>query len=279
MSIHQAIKSSSAKRQHSMRYSIVYLLLSASLAATAQTSELLVLDSLVNQAETAVLAEPAQVLTMEAAIRLALERNPTLAAARREIEAADAQILQGSLRPNPEFVYLAEDTRSVTRTSTAQLDVPIEMGGKRGARVDAATRNKNSAVSELMARQLQIRASTMAAFFEVVAAQEKTALARDTLVLAMRASDIAGKRVTSGKISPVEEVKARVAEAGVRLSLTQAESELRNARRRLSNFWGNTSPRFTEVVGEIDRMPIYLHALWCKAGWLSHPCLSVRSRK
>jgi len=154
MSIHQAIKISSAKRQHSMRYSILYLLLSASLAATAQTSEPLVLDSLVNQAETAALAEPAQALTMEAAIRLALERNPTLAAARREIEAVDAQILQGSLRPNPEFVYLAEDTRSVTRTSTAQLDVPIEMGGKRGARVDAATRNKNSAVSELMARQL-----------------------------------------------------------------------------------------------------------------------------
>ena len=255
MSIHLALKSRSAKRQYSMRYSIVYLLLSASLAATAQTSEPLVLDSLVNQADTAALAEPAQVLTMEAAIRLALERNPTLRVARREIEAADAQILQGSLRPNPEFVYLAEDTRSVTRTSTAQLDVPIEMGGKRRARVDAATRNKNAAVSELTARQLQIRSSTMAAFFDVVAAQELTALTRDTLVLATRASDIAGKRVTAGKISPVEEIKARVAEAGVRLSLTQAESELRNARRRLSNFWGNPSPRFTEVVSQSDRMP------------------------
>jgi cobalt-zinc-cadmium efflux system outer membrane protein len=255
MSIHLAVKSRSAKRQYSMRYSIVYLLLSASLAATAQTSEPLVLDSLVNQADTAALAEPAQVLTMEAAIRLALERNPTLTVSRREIEAADAQILQGSLRPNPEFVYLAEDTRSVTRTSTAQLDVPIEMGAKRRARVDAATRNKNAAVSELTARQLQIRSSTMAAFFDVVAAQELTALTRDTLVLATRASDIAGKRVTAGKISPVEEIKARVAEAGVRLSLTQAESELRNARRRLSNFWGNPSPRFTEVVSQSDRMP------------------------
>lgn len=255
MSIHQVIKSSSPTRQPRMRYSVLYLLLSASLAAAAQTSEPLVLDTLVNQSEAAASAEPAQVLTLEAAIRLALERNPTLAATRREIEAADAQILQGSLRPNPEFVYLAEDTRSVSRTSTAQLDVPIEMGGKRGARVDAATRNKNAAVSELTARQLQIRASTMAAFFEVVAAQEQTSLARDTLVLAMRASDIAGKRVTAGKISPVEEIKARVAEAGVRLSLTQAESELRNARRRLTSFWGNPSPRFTEVVSEIDRMP------------------------
>jgi cobalt-zinc-cadmium efflux system outer membrane protein len=255
MSIHQVIKSSLPTRQHRMRFSVLYLLLSASLSAMAQTSEPLVLDSLVTQAEIAAVTEPAQALTIEAAIRLALERNPNLAAARREIEAADAQILQGSLRPNPEFVYLAEDTRSVSRTSTAQLDVPIEMGGKRGARVDAATRNKNAALSELTARQLQIRASTMGAFFEVVAAQEQTVLARDTLVLAMRASDIAGKRVTAGKISPVEEVKARVAEAGVRLSLTQAESELRNARRRLSSLWGNPSPRFTEVVGELDRMP------------------------
>jgi len=255
MSIHQVIKSSLPTRQHRMRFSVLYLLLSASLSAMAQTSEPLVLDSLVNQAEIAAVTEPAQALTIEAAIRLALERNPNLAAARREIEAADAQILQGSLRPNPEFVYLAEDTRSVSRTSTAQLDVPIEMGGKRGARVDAATRNKNAALSELTARQLQIRASTMGAFFEVVAAQEQTVLARDTLVLAMRASDIAGKRVTAGKISPVEEVKARVAEAGVRLSLTQAESELRNARRRLSSLWGNPAPRFTEVVGELDRMP------------------------
>ena len=255
MSMHQASKNCSPTGQHCMRYSIVYIFLSASLAATAQTSEPLVIDSLVNQAAVSTLAEPAQALTLEAAIRLAVERNPNLAAARREIEAADAQILQGSLRPNPDFVYLAEDTRSVSRTSTAQLNVPIEMGGKRGARVDAATRNKRSAVSELMARQLQIRASTMAAFFDVVAAQEQTALARDTLVLAMRASDIAGKRVTAGKISPVEEIKARVAEAGVRLSLTQAESELRNTRRRLSSFWGNPLPRFTEVVGEVDRMP------------------------
>ena len=186
MSIHYMIKRSSPTRQHRMRYSVLYLLLSAALTATAQTSEPLVLDSLVNQAETAALAEPAQALTMDAAIRLALERNPNLAAARREIEAADAQILQGSLRPNPEFVYLAEDTRSVSRTSTAQLDVPIEMGGKRGARVDAATRNKSAALSELTARQLQIRASTMAAFFEVVAAQESGAKDRASLMRSVR---------------------------------------------------------------------------------------------
>jgi hypothetical protein len=93
MSIHQASKNCSPTGQHCMRYSIVYIFLSASLAATAQTSEPLVIDSLVNQAAVSTLAEPTQALTLEAAIRLAVERNPNLAAARREIEAADAQIL------------------------------------------------------------------------------------------------------------------------------------------------------------------------------------------
>ena len=255
MFIHHMSKSNQSSRYCRLGCVFFCLLVSVSSAVVAQTSQSRLLDSLDNLGESASLAEPAQALTLEAAISLALERNPTLAAARREIEAADAQILQGSLRPNPEFVYLAEDTRSISKTTTAQLDVPVETGGKRGARVDAAVRNKNVAVSELTARQLKIRASTIAAFFDVLAAQELTALARETLTLAMRASDIAGKRVSAGKISPVEEIKARVAEAGVRLSLTQAESELRNARRRLSAQWGNPSPRFNEVVGEVDRIP------------------------
>ena len=66
--------------------------------------------------------------------------------------------------------------------------------------------------------------------------------------------DIATKRVTAGKVSPVEETRARVAEAGVRVSLLQAESQLRNARHRLSGLWGNPEPRFTEVSGELDRL-------------------------
>lgn len=202
-----------------------------------------------------VLAEPEAPLTLEAAIRFALESNPNIAAARREIEATDAQILQSSLRPNPELVYVTEDTRNVSKASTAQIDIPLETGGKRKARIAAAERGKNVAVSELSGRLLKLRASVMAAFFDVLAAQERIALARESLQLAQRATDIAGKRVTAGKVSPVEETKARVAEGGVRISLRQAESELRNARRYLSSLWGNTQPRFTLAQGAIDQLP------------------------
>lgn len=199
--------------------------------------------------------EPAGPLTMEMAIRLALESNPTIAAARREIEAAEAQVLQGSLRPNPGFSYTTENAGRVSRSSGAQVDVPIERGDKRAARVDAAERGRDVAVSDLGGRQLRVRAAVMAAFFDVLAAQELLVLAQDSANLARRATDIASKRVAAGKVSPVEETKARVAEAGVRVALTQTQSDLRNARRRLASLWGNPSPRFSEAKGEVDRLP------------------------
>jgi cobalt-zinc-cadmium efflux system outer membrane protein len=193
---------------------------------------------------------------MEAAIRLALEVNPTIATARREIEATEAQVLQGSLRPNPGFSYTVENTGRVSRSSAAQVELPIERGDKRAARVEAAQRGRDVALSDLGGRQLKVRAEVMAAFFDVLAAQELLALAKDSVSLSRRATDIAAKRVAAGKVSPVEETKARVAEASVRVALTQAQSELRNARRRLTRLWGNAAPRFSEAQGEVDLLPL-----------------------
>lgn len=200
-------------------------------------------------------AEPATPLTLAQAISLALEGNPTLAAARREIEATEAQVLQGSLRPNPEFSIQTEDASRPSRTSAVELGLPFETANKRELRVRSADLGRQVAVTELVGRELRVRTAVVAAFFDVLAAQELAALALDSVRLAQRATDIAAKRVAAGKISPVEETRARVAEAGVRVALTQAESELRNARRRLSSLWGNPAPQFFAAQGEVDRLP------------------------
>lgn len=201
------------------------------------------------------LIEPAAPLTLPQAISLALEGNPTLAAARREIEATEAQVLQGSLRPNPELSIQTEDASRPSRTSAVELGLPFETANKRELRVRSADLGRQVAVTELAGRELRVRTAVVAAFFDVLAAQELAALAVDSVRLAQRATDIAAKRVAAGKISPVEETRARVAEAGVRVTLTQAESELRNARRRLSSLWGNPVPQFFAAQGEVDRLP------------------------
>lgn len=198
--------------------------------------------------------EPAAPITLAQALVLALEGNPSIAAARREVEASEAQVLQGSLRPNPELNVQTEDAGRLARTSALEFGLPFETAGKREARVRAADSGRQVAVTELATRELRIRTAVLSAFFDVLAAQEQSALALDSARLAQRASEIAARRVAAGKVSPVEETRARVAEAGVRVALSQAESELRNARRRLSSLWGNPSPNFSVAEGEVERL-------------------------
>ena len=171
--------------------------------------------------------EAATPLSLSKAIALALEANLDLTVAQREVEAVQGQVLQAQTRRNPELAYLLEDQRTPTRTQSAQINLPIELGGKRAARMAAAERGRDVAVEELNARRVEIRAAVVAAFFEALAAQERTTLAQDSVDLARKATDAVAKRVTAGKVSPVEETKARVAEAGVRVELAQAQGEQR----------------------------------------------------
>lgn len=200
-------------------------------------------------------AEPAAPLTLKAALELALGANPDLSAAGRELDAVEATITQARVRPNPQISTLIEDTQRSTRTTTLQLNQPIELGGKRAARIEAAERGRDAASADLDAKRAEIRAAVMTAFFDVLTAQERLRLVQSSVQLAQRATIAASRRVTAGKVSPVEETKARVAEAGVRVESFQATSELSTARKRLAATWGNLSPRFERAEGQVETLP------------------------
>ena len=199
--------------------------------------------------------EPAAPLTLKSALDLALGANAELSAAGRELEAVAATIILAQVRPNPEISASIEDTRRATRTTRLQLNQPIELGGKRAARIDAAERGRDAAAAELDAKRAEIRAAVMTAFFDVLVAQERLRLAQSSVELAQRATTATSRRVTAGKVSPVEETKARVAEAGVRVDLALASSELATARRRLVATWGNPMPRFERAEGQVETLP------------------------
>ena len=202
----------------------------------------------------AVVDEPS-VVTLRAAEDLALKSNADLAVALRELQATEGAVMQGAARPNPELAFLLEDTRRETRTTTVQMNQPIELGGKRVARIHAAERGRDIAAMALEVRRAEVRTAVTANFFAVLAAQERVRLAQDVSKLAKRATEVAAKRVASGKVAPLEETKARVAEANVRLNLSLAQSELRTARQQLASTWGNPSPRFERVDGRLELLP------------------------
>ena len=204
------------------------------------------------QSAAAAAAEP---LSLAKAIELALEGNPEVAAAKRQWEATEGQVLQGRSRPNPELAYSLEDTRSKTRTQSWQLNLPVELGGKRAARTKAAEKTREQAQAQLAELQATVRANVAAAYFDVLTAQERLVLARDSAALAKSSTDTVSKRVAAGKVSPVEESKARVAEAGVRVELAQAASELRNALSRLFALLGRIDAPYTVLEGKAENLP------------------------
>lgn len=195
-------------------------------------------------------------LSLAQAIKLAFQFNPELAAAEREIGVAEGGVLQAQARPNPELSWLQEGARQDGRTTTLQLSQPLELGGKRAARVNAAERDRAIAVADLAIRRAAIRAAVIAAYFEALTAQERLTLAQASQQVAQLGTSAASRRVQAGKISPVEETRAKVAEASVRIELGQAVSALALARRKLAGIWGATSLSAAHLIMPAETLSV-----------------------
>lgn len=198
-------------------------------------------------------------LSLAQALDLALAHNPGLRAARQALAASEGAVLQSQARPNPELAYSQEDTRSSTRSRTLQWNQTVEVGGKRAARMRVAERGRDVAQADLAAAEAALRADVRAAFFGLLAAQQRVSLAGQTLEIARNAREAAAQRVAAGKIAPLEETKARVAESGAQLELAQAQSGQRVARAQMKALWGEAVRPFGEAMGEgsggVDALP------------------------
>ncbi len=183
-------------------------------------------------------ARAGEALTRDAAVRLALQANPALRAAAHEVAAQDGAIMQAQALPNPELEIVREGQEQTNRTTTAQLGIPLELGGKRAARTDAARREQEIAVAALDALRVQVRADAIAAYYEAVAASEQHRLAQELAALAQRAASAAARRVDAGKAAPLEAARAEVAQANARIDTLQAARDLAGARIRLAALWG-----------------------------------------
>lgn len=205
-------------------------------------------------ASTATLTTAAPI-TLQTALALAMEHNPRLRAAAQGVAASEGALIQSRARPNPELDYSQEDTRRETRSMTLQWSQPIEIGGKRAARMKAAGHGRELAQAELETARAGLRADVRTAFANVLAGQQRVQLHQQTLEIASSARDAAAKRVQAGKVAPLEETKARVAESSAQLALAQAESGLRVARQQLAALWGAKPASIGAAVGELTQLP------------------------
>ena len=201
---------------------------------------------------------------------LTLQRNPELAAFGKEMRALEGATLQAGLRPNPELSVNVENignvqpltgdinsTKAVAQEVVQQITTIriyqlVELGGKRAARVNAASLGEVLAGQDYEIRRVELIARVANIFTEVLAGQERLRLAEESEQLAQRVISAVAKRVQAGKAPPIEETRAGVASSTTRIELEQARRDLAGARKRLTLLWGNSSPQFSKALGNLE---------------------------
>jgi len=199
------------------------------------------------QAQTSISSSTDPALTLDEALANAGALSPGVEAARFGIVAAQAQRDVARLRPNPSIDVMAENvagtgTYSGLRASetTVGLSLPLELGGKRSARVGVANAQIARASLEAAIAQADLRQRVSQAFNDASANQGRAVIAREQVGIAAEVLRAARVRVASGRASPLEEQRADVARLNAEGTAERSERSADLARDTLSRLIGST---------------------------------------
>ena len=209
-------------------------------------------------------------ISLRDALAATLMQSPELASFGWEIRAREARILQAGRPPNPVIGTLFEEFgRSTSLTgagitgpggvmqpqATIQLSQLVELGGKRAARRKLATLTRNLAAWDYETARIDVLTRVTKVFLDVLASQQAIALAEQTTSLVEKVQQAVGLRVEAGVVSPIEQTRANVAVAAVRIELDRARRNLDADKMRLAALWGGSSARFESAAGDLSVLP------------------------
>lgn len=189
----------------------------------------------------------AEGLSLDQALTAAFAQNPDFAAIGREIGIAEGERRQAGLIPNPELSWEVEDTRRDTSTTTVTLSQALELGGKRGARIEVAEAGQAVARLELERQRNSLRADVIQAFHAALRAQTALELAQQSQALTERGLRVVEGRVRAGQSSPVEATRAQVQLAQAEAAVRRARTERTVANQALARLTGSAEARFDRL--------------------------------
>jgi cobalt-zinc-cadmium efflux system outer membrane protein len=177
-------------------------------------------------AATCARAQHPPTLTLQSALDLADKQNLDLAAARRRRAVALAGIQIARQRPNPTLSFEA------LRDSPHQallFEQPLELGFKRGRRIDVAREEGVLTDVEIGALARQVRRATRVAFYGALLARAESERLARVVQLAERLEKIARDRFEAGDVAQLE-----VIQAGLEASRARADHQVAEQREKVS---------------------------------------------
>ena len=146
--------------------------------------------------------------SFEQLYELAARDNLQINAVRRRHAVAEAAIQIAGQRPNPDFISAYTRSEPRWQPSVSQL---IELGGKRGRRIDVSRNELRLTELDLDAALRTLRHDLRVAYFNIGLARNSLALGQQVAGQAKELADIARERFEAGDIAQFEVLQANLA--------------------------------------------------------------------
>src|SRR6185503_8245992 len=219
---------------------------------------------------------PGPTLTLDQAFALAAQHDAAITAARLRRAVDQAGIDVARERPNPELRYeQSKETPHQSLTGTQ----PIELGGKRGRRIEVAQAVARTGEAELALTLADVRAQVRRAYYSLAAAQARSAIAVDLQGLGGRARDTAQERFDAGEIARLEVLQADLLLAQAENEATAATGERDASRAELNVLIGRPPSEPTRVVEDLAETTLPAAEAAAEAALASNAELAVIDRQ
>jgi cobalt-zinc-cadmium efflux system outer membrane protein len=199
-------------------------------------------------------------MSVDEAVSYALGHNAELSAARKEIDAARALVRQARLRPNP--TLSANGSRQVGgKDNSVMVEgmLPLELGGRRAARVLVAERELEVRELAVLDRERVLAAEVRAKFGEALAEVLKLGFTEELLTASRSGYRLVMARVTEGRTAPLEQNVVLVEVNRLRSLREVAEGKVEVALLELRNLIGMNPDEPLRLRGDfadmIDPLP------------------------
>jgi outer membrane protein, heavy metal efflux system len=181
--------------------------------------------------------DPVNGLSLEQAIARALEQEPSLQAARSEIDVARGMRLQAALRPDPSVSFeRREEPAGTDNQSMVALEWPLDLF-RRSRRVAVAARELTAVQLAVADRERVLAAEVRTRYGDVLATVRDVAIFDELVATTLRQHELLRSRVDEGATPPLERdllnVELRRLEADRLLLVGRTEAALIELKRAL----------------------------------------------
>jgi cobalt-zinc-cadmium efflux system outer membrane protein len=198
-------------------------------------------------------SDPQTGMTVDQAVAFALEHNGELLAAHKEIDAAGALVKQSTLRANPKLdASVAKTIVGRDNNVTVNGMLPLELGGRRPARIKVAERELEMRRQDVANRERMLAADVRAKFGEALAAILKLGFDEDLIATSQRSYSLVAARVTEGGTAPLEQNMVLVELNRLRSMRETAEGKAQIEMLELRNLLGMTPDEPLRLRGDFN---------------------------